>query len=324
MTEVSPDVGYFVISFDLEFAWGHHDCFNPRLFSQDGQRERAAVSRLLELLDEYDIVATWAVVGHLCLSAYDPEAVYPAVDWLEHYPQFDALNRNSHPLLYEASIIDLLQQKATRHEIGFHGYTHQVFAEHRMTASQAATEIEAWQRTVMHQCDEDMPLTVIFPRNQIGHLSVFQRYGFIGYRGAEQLPTPFTWPVVGRVFRRLYPYLSVVTVPQVVVPEQHPLGIVNIPASRWLFGTNRTLDRTLDLLNLHTLRMYPLVQAARKAAAQRKVLHVWAHPYEFQTQKDFDKLRYLLEHVASEIRAGRLESMGMGALARCFSHSLHA
>jgi hypothetical protein len=43
---------------------------------------------------------------------------------------------------------------------------------------------------------------------------------------------------------------------------------------------------------------------------------MWAHPGEFQTEKDFEKLRYLFESVSTQVRKGLLQSIGMADLAR--------
>ena len=65
MSEVRSQTGYFLLSLDTELAWGHHDNFRPEMFSADGGRERQAIELILEALDEFNIKATWAVVGHL-------------------------------------------------------------------------------------------------------------------------------------------------------------------------------------------------------------------------------------------------------------------
>lgn len=310
------ETGYFLFSLDTELAWGHFDCFRPQMFSRDGQRERKAVQWLLDTFDEFRITATWAIVGQLFHERYVASDTYPGLTWLDPYPTFAELYRKGSPLLYGADIIEYLLKRGARHEIGFHGYTHKVFDENKLGAEEAEAEILAWLNVA--QTKNIRPTTVIFPRNKVGHLALFQKYGFTCYRGVELAPSFYRWPLLGRCFRRSYYYLAALSTP--VVYEEMPTqaGMINLPSSRWLWGFNRKLDRGLDALNLHTLRIHKMVQGVKQAAREKKIIHIWAHPYEFQTPKDIEKLRYLLKHVAAEIKQGRMQSIGMAELAKKF------
>lgn len=104
--------------------------------------------------------------------------------------------------------------------------------------------------------------------------------------------------------------------PQVYEPIMDPEGLVNLPSSRWLFGMNRKFEAVFDAFNLHLLRIRKLVRAVRMAAREGKTIHIWAHPEEFKTEKDFDKLRFLLSVVSNEIKKGAIQSIGMAELAK--------
>ncbi len=314
LNSLNQEKGYFLFSLDTELAWGYFDCFNPRLFSANGQRERRAIDRLLEIFDDFKIVATWAIVGHLFYERYETRVSYPAANRWSNFPIFEELYKTSSPLLYGVDIIDTLLKRGSRHELAFHGYTHRVFSEHSMSEEEAAAEIQAWlsvagQRNII-------PRAVVFPRNKVGHLGLFNEYGFICFRGEELMPKLFSMPLVGRVFRRYYYYLSAFYTPLIYEPKVDPSGLVNLSSSRWFFGFNRKLDRVLDTLNLTTIRIRKIAEGVHRAASEKKTIHIWAHPCEFRTEKDFEKLRYLLRHVAEEVSAGRLQSVGMAELAR--------
>ena len=68
--------------------------------------------------------------------------------------------------------------------------------------------------------------------------------------------------------------------------------------------------------NLHTLRLLPTVKSIERAAEEKKVIHLWAHPHEFRTEKDFKKLRFVFERFAVQAKAGRLQSITLVDLAR--------
>ena len=65
--------GVFTLSLDFELIWGTVDVRGPEPFRRTCEVEREVVlDRLLELLAEFDISATWCIVGHLFLSSCAP------------------------------------------------------------------------------------------------------------------------------------------------------------------------------------------------------------------------------------------------------------
>jgi hypothetical protein len=314
MRELDSAKGYFLFSLDTELAWGYYDCFKWKIFSADGRRERQAIVRLLEVLDEFNITATWALVGLLFHERLEANSLNSSASWIRGYPIIAELARRNHPLLVGADMVATLLKKGKRHEIAFHGYSHRLFDEDQMSQYEAENEIQQWLEVSTSK--NLMPQTVIFPQNKLGYLDLFRQYGFNCYRGEELVPKAYTLPLLGRVFKRLHHYLSAFYTPLVYEPEIDSTGLVNFPASRWLFGFNRKLDCMLEVINLNTLRLRKIAEGIKKAAREKKIIHLWAHPHEFQTEKDFQKLRFLLETVAEEVKAGRMQSVGMAELAR--------
>lgn len=299
---------YFLLSFDTELAWGHFDCFRPELFSADGRRERHYLGRVLDLLDEYEVAATWAVVGKL----FDPS--YPA-EWRGRYPAFEQLHAGGSGLLHGADFLETLLRRAARHEIAFHGHTHTPFAEDTMTAAAARSEIEAWIQAAA-KWGVGPPRTVIFPRNRIGHRDVFAQAGFICCRGEQVNPRTHSLPLVGRAFRRYSEYLALASAPQTyALPAASEGALVNLPASRWLFGMSPGFERRVERSILQRLRIGRLVAGIRAAASRGEVVHLWAHPYEFRTDEDIELLDAVLQAAQREIRLGRMKSSTMVDLA---------
>jgi peptidoglycan/xylan/chitin deacetylase (PgdA/CDA1 family) len=314
MNNVQNAPGTFLLSFDTELAWGHYDCFRPELFSPDGSRERRAVDGILDLLDEFGIVATWAFVGHLFYGSCDECERCPVQAWQDRYPAFAAVYETNHPLWYGPDLLERVRARQLPHEIAFHGYTHRPFNETSMGREEARMEIQEWLRLAERL--QIRPETVIFPRNQIGHLDLFREAGFVCYRGVEAMPAYYQAPIIGRVLRRLYYYVAAATLPPRYTPQIDETGLANLPSSRWIFGFNRRGDQLLDALNLSTLRLRKMAAGIHAAAREGKMIHLWAHPYEFRTQKDLDRLRYLLGHVAEEIVAGRMRTISMVELSK--------
>jgi hypothetical protein len=314
---IYSDTGYFVFSFDLELAWGYFDSdvSHWRKFSTDGSRERNSIFQLLEIFNEFNISATWGLVGHLFFEHCEKCEICPIMDRKYFYDSYQEIYDNNHPLWYGSDLIDMLINKGVNQELAYHGFTHKIFDEKEMNEVEARIEIEEWLRVANRT--HMIPQSVLFPRNKVGYLELFKKYGFICYRGELKQPRTFSTPVIGRVIRRLYNSISPLLSPQVYqIYQAEPSGLVNIPSTQYFFGTYRRFEKLLDSLNLHLLSSQRIIQAVKKAASQKKILHVRAHPCEFQNKKDFEKLRYLLSYIAEEIENGRIQSVGMSQLAR--------
>ena len=311
----AEDAGYFLFSLDTELAWGHFDSFRPGIFSKDGKRERNAIIRILDMLDEFGLVATWAVVGHLFYEKCEQCEICPVLDWKGRYASFDQIYDANSPLWYGADIMKILVQRSGRHEIAFHGYTHRIFNEKILSRQDARIEIEEWLR-VTQRMNVSRPASVVFPRNQVGHIDLFKEYGFVCYRGDELLPPDYySIPFVGKLLNRI-DLITQFRTPQVYKVSTNPSGLINLPASRSLLRINRKFDLLLERLNLNGFHIKQIVKGVDKAAKEKKVIHIYSHPYEFRTERDFEKLRRLFESVAKHVKNNQLRSISMASLAK--------
>jgi len=312
MSDTRENKGYFVFTLDTELAWGHYDCFTPTMFSANGQEERKVIERLLDIFEQFNIVATWAIVGHMFFEKCEKCDFCPILEWKGKYEVFNKIYEADDPLWYGADIIELLIRDNPRHEIAFHGYTHKVFDENLLSKEEARREIREWLR--VSQRKNIIPKSVVFPKNKIGHLDILKDEGFVCYRGEQILPGIFSIPILGKILVRIDNLIQFVP-PEVFDPKIEPSGLMNLPSSRRLFGMNRRVSLVLDMLKLPYLNMDCIIKGVNKAANEKKVIHIRSHPYEFRTEKDYDKLRYLLQVVSAEIKIGRMQSIGMANLA---------
>ncbi len=317
--------GYFVFSLDTELAWGFfdYDERRSRLFSQDGSRERRSIHRILSIFEEFGIAGTWAVVGHMLADHQTECPACPAAGWEGRHRAFEQINTRRHPLWYGPDVIGAIRG-CEGQEIGFHGYTHAVFGEDVMSGEEARAEIDCWleagQRVGLR------PVSVVFPRNRVGHLDAFREAGFTSYRDDAELP----WLTRNRYFGgplKSADHVLALSTPPIygldeMVDEAHEL-VVHRP-SQHLFGFNRGVETWLDERGMALLRVRRVVRGVRQAAEQGKVFHLWAHPWEFRTEDDFAKLRYILQAVSEEVEQGRLIPIGMSDLAAIVNEQTHA
>ena len=314
---IDEKTGYFLISLDTELAWGHYDLDQLRLrnISVNGVRERENIARLLKLFNDFGIVGTWAVVGHLFFGKCEECEVCPVLDWEGSYDCFREIYETANQQWYGSDIIDMILRSQLPQEIGFHGYTHRVFDETLMSTEEARIEAEEWLRAASKWGIG--PGSIVFPRNQLGHTPLLKELGFVCFRGEELVPAK--WRSLGNnglgsLFAKLRPYLSP---PEVYEPRLDGAGLVDLPASRWI-GTDHRVERVVRLDTLYGLRLEKIAAGVRAAAREKKILHIWLHPYELRKEGEFEKIRKLLSVVAELVERGSLRSVGMAQLGRHF------
>jgi hypothetical protein len=315
MTGAAESTGYFLFTLDTELAWGYFDSFHPEMFSPDGSRERANVLRVLDLLEEINLAATWALVGHLFYGKCEECAVCPVRDWQGKYESYSHVYGASSPLWYGADMIQALLERAGRHEIAFHGYTHRIFDPATLDEEEARVEIAEWRR-VAARWNVRQPTTVVFPRNRLGHLEVFAQNGFNCYRGRQLMPPDYySLPLLGKALNRI-DLITQLRTPQVYSLPAPAQGMVNLPSSRGLLRVNPRFEMLLARLGLEHLPTASLIRGVEKAAREKKVVHLYVHEWDFRGEMHFEKLRQVFAAVAEKVRAGQLQSITMGALAR--------
>ncbi len=302
-------MGRVVLSIDAELAWGFHDLQEP---PADRLRDpRAAWRRLVELLEEFSIPATWAVVGHLMLEEGNGDhADHPLAGsgWFDADPECDATAAGH---WYGPDLVEEVRSAAADHEIGCHAFSHVVFDRDRIDESTATAEV----RRCVELADEwDLSLeSFVFPRNVVGFREVLARHGFRAYRGN----TPSRWYDDSAA----YPLAKVAdfavsdSPPPIVSPKIDEHGLVDVPASLCLFSFERGAPVLEPVIGDH-----PVVRQAKLAidevADGDGIAHFWLHPNDLVHESDYDRLREVLAYVATRRDEGRLTVETIGDVAR--------
>jgi peptidoglycan/xylan/chitin deacetylase (PgdA/CDA1 family) len=312
--------GCFTLSLDLELIWGTLDLFGPERFRSACEKEREEViDRLLALLVEFGISATWCALGHLFLDGCEsrtphkhPEIVRPAHrwhrrDWFVHDP---GGSETEHPTFFGRSLIGKILNCPVPQEIGCHSFSHVIFGDDGCSRETALSEVSA--------CVElarglgIVMKSFAFPRDQVGHLDVLREYGFICYRGAEPhwyekttLPTPV------KRLARLWEVLTAAQ-PPTVLPERTAEGMWNIPGSMIYFpmhGLRRFIPRSL--------RVNRVIKGLDAAARNKRIFHLWFHPTNLAvgTEAMFAGLRAVFEYACALRDRGALAILPMAKLA---------
>jgi len=317
MTE-ELDRGAFTISLDFELIWGTFDLSGPERFRKVCAAERAVVVRLLDLFCEYEVPATWCILGHLfldhCVASNGrkhPEIVRPTHswfrhDWFEHDP---CGTEEDAPTFLGRSLVEKIRDCPVPQEIGSHGFSHVVFGDPGCSLATAESEVAACVR-LAHETGLELT-SFAFPRNRVGHLDVLRRFGFECYRGPE--PTWYELSPHKGVLQRLAHLWDVLraATPPVVLPEPTPSGLWNIPGSMIYFPIHG-FRRFIPVAR----RVRRAVRGLDAAARQRKIFHLWFHPTNLvdRTGAMFSGLRAILDHAAALRDADRLDFVSMGSL----------
>ena len=311
--------GVFTISIDFELIWGTLDLFGPDRFRRACQIEREQIiDRLLDLFVEFEVSATWCVLGHLfleqCRAANGrkhPEIVRPAHswhsrDWFEHDP---GGREGSDSVFLGRSLIEKILACPIPQEIGGHSFSHVIFGDPGCSRETAKSELAA---SVKAAGDMGIEMrSFAFPRNEVGYLDVLKEFGFECYRGPERnWYENKNWPAPVRRLCHLWDVITAAT-PAVVLPEITDAGLWNLPGSMVYFPMHG-LRRFIPI----STRITRAVKGLETASRQKRVFHLWFHPTNLADQTDamFGGLRRILGR-ASALRArGDIEILSMKSL----------
>lgn len=178
---------YFVLSFDLELAWGvlNENMGVLAFLERNKTHSREPIDFLLRTLEKHDIASTWAVVGHLFLRSCEKENGIPhanmarfTADWYSRDPCTD-IERD--PLFYGRDIVERILSNPVKHEIGYHSFSHVVFS--RCPREVARAEIDV-AKEIAKEFDISLK-SFVFPRNEVGHVDLLKEAGFTVYRGPD-------------------------------------------------------------------------------------------------------------------------------------------
>ena len=210
-----------------------------------GRIEEQVVPLLLQAFDEVELPVTFALRGQLTEV--------------------------------ENSIIGLMLESSNRHDIAAHGYTHKVFT--------ALSEVEAEQELSMISVGMKkfgiVPKSFVFPKNEVSHLPLLEKYGYLSFRGRGGfLRDGMYVKKCGNMF------------------DIHP---------------------SLYLRGFYDFRF--LRKIINFAARQKRPLHLWFHPWNLGSSSDAASKRIakvlvpLIEYAKEKKRRGLLQFETMRSIA---------
>lgn len=282
--------GIFCISIDLELSWGIPGGPNPAQLDSCVRLEREIVRRLLGLFRQYDIAASWAIVGKLL---EEPGVASPGPPDAWYAPQ----------------LIEEIRAADPRQEIGSHTFSHIYFTEEDRPT--LAADLEAAR--AIHQRHGLDFTSFVFPGDLVGNTDLLAQVGLKIYRGRHN--NCRTRQDARNAGKRAQSFVRALlpTPAPTVWPRRREHGLIELPSSLLLIG--RSGLRRLVLPRWFRLKG---VLGLRAAARRKGVFHLWFHPSNFYAQMDtqFRILEQLLQEAARLRAEGTLRVATMGDIAR--------
>lgn len=314
------DTGVFLLSIDAELAWG--SVYNDDYERYKAQYEgcRGAINGLLQLLETYEISATWAMVGHLFLDSCTavggvkhPEVVRPHYDWFEGdwFAMDPATDIMRDPVWYGKDIVERILNCKTPQEIGCQTFSHIIVGDPGCSEECFDSEIKLCRRLAKeHGIDLK---SFVFPRGSVGWLNVLAANSFLVYRGTGH---PWNWKLPSAAKKTVYVLDNFLLIPPPVVRPIEEGGIWNIRAS-YYYPHRTGWGRFLPI----SFRVVKAKRGLAKASLERAIFHMWFHPFNLTV--DTNGLLKGLEHIFREVKAlrmeGKLVNLTMGELAERLS-----
>lgn len=286
-TEPNTTSASFVISLDTELAWGslHRGGYAGR--RKLYERTRSVVDALLEIFEQYQISATWAVVGHLMrgfpgedmgdVDRHDKQSHDSGVpEFLNSLPSVPRWGQDDVELWYAPDVVKRITNCHVRQEIGSHTFTHAIVDEDPASRQRLCEELKAC-RDLARLWGVELR-SFVYPRNSIAHLDMLLSAGFTSYRGLTPSWGRDTGAPVERLKRLTGHFLM--TCPPVTWPSSST-GLVNVPAS-YEYPHRSTWGRWLPI----GFRVRRALKGLRQAAATGSIFHLWTHPFNLADDPD--------------------------------------
>lgn len=302
MQDIILEKPIFIVSIDLELAWGfilHPENRILKLLQSDIPKAKRTIDRLLNLLSMYDIQSTWAVTGHLLLEPEEGKIFNNASmpQFKEGWLDWDTYSEISNKPLYNGKeLVEKILSSSTKHEIGLHSFFHLPFS----SCSHTVADAEIQQGIQIANKLGVSFKSFVFPENKIGHLDVLKNHGFQIYRSkdATRYANNMIFPV-----RKLAGAIDKIIAPP-VFPSFHN-GMWEIPGSIYYFDPQTPFA------------LFPRAKLGlMRAIRSKKVFHIWLHPWNLLLYESLEKDLESLLRIAAEHRdAGNIQNLTMGKLA---------
>ena len=325
MSKLALKRGIFIISLDLELAWGSFDLWSS--CDTDISRSphhrflktrRVIIDALLQLFQKYYVPATWAIAGHLFLDhcrtvngVKHPDMPRPNHSWFKDdwYIRDPASNSEEDPVWYGRDIVEKIMMVEPQQDIGCHSFSHVIFGDKGCSGKVAEAEIA---KCVALAQEMGIKLrSFVFPRSQEGHQQILRNYGFSCYRSSR----PGWFNVFNGHHKRLAKFINDLLgiSPSCAVVEEKLPGLWSISASAYY----RPADSFGRIIPVSS-RVHQSIKGIRKATTTKGIFHLCLHPSDLGVRSEplIGGLKRILQYADKQRQEGKLDLLSMSQLAK--------
>lgn len=290
-------MGHFIISFDCEGKWGKADSitnYHRQLFTNKNLLK--IYLKIIELLNKYEIPATFAFVGAFTLSIDQYHAIRDqfraptvnGVPWLSYFNQ--DIDQNNFDGWLAPECFHLVQQQGD-HEIASHGFTHVPLDENTISEEDFLYEMYLIREFFDHKNKSNM--TLVYPKNQVGFRQYLSQSGFIGYRDNQDTHLQ---PQYG-IFRRILRDGNLTENDKIHIDTTLPVAIPSGYFLTWRRGLYALIPKLITEMKWKMM--------IKEIINSEKVLHLWTHPHNFLTGVGMlSMLESILKEISIAKKAG--------------------
>ncbi len=273
----------FVLSIDLELAWGVWDKLDNLHIKRILDMERMICKKLINILDENNIPVTWAVVAAL----------------LDNKNKM--VNNQNQEAWYAPDILDNILNSNEKHLIASHSYNHKEF----QNCSKDEINEDFEKATFFFKSKNINTDVFVFPRNKVFHIDILKKFKFRTYRSVDK-----SW------YRRIYNYNKYLGKISNIIDKAVPIktnsvittvdkfGLIEIPTSILLISKNGIRNIISDFSMLKKIK-----NGIDLAIAKNECFHIWFHPsnFYFKTNKQFELLKEIIKYVNLKRQHGLID-----------------
>ncbi len=309
-------LGTFTISLDTESIWGIYYGGRSDYYIDHLEKWRENIKRLIILLEKYNIKATWAFVGHLFLDQCQKVNNIPHPDILDlgykekikNWRLFDpCTDIIKNPFWYGKDVLNFVKGIRPKQEIATHTFFHTKATDPKCTEQVFRSEIE---KCLEVAGEEKVHIkSIVFPSNQIAHLSVLKDFGINNFRDLENSFFR-NWPYpLQRPFMFFQHFLSLTPSTYNLNELKKKEGALAIPVSLFFINYNFVIKRFIIPGNSRSRRA---IKGINSAIKNGELFHMWFHPIDLgSSEKMFENLEKVFSFVDKKIREGELINLTM-------------
>lgn len=316
--------GILVISLDFELYWGFRDKKPLAYYKERLMGTRVAIPRILDLFSEYNIHATWAIVGFLFCNSRDqllaslpdikPDYVNKNLSPYE-YIKYIGESEEDDPFHFAPTLVEQIRA-CPNQEIASHTFSHYYALEEGQDMNSFNADLKA-AIDIAQQYDVNCE-SLVFPRNQINpeYIPICRNLGIRAYRTTENawcyrhtnIPDE---NLIKRAIRLSDAYISISGDNTFQLQDIGNISPCKVPSSRFLRPYNKRLKLG------ETFRLRRVISGIEVAANEGKIFHLWFHPQNFgdNTNENLEFLKRILKVYSAFHKDDRIESLSIKELA---------